>query len=380
MAGTSTRGAQCALQGRRAARWSTTLKKNLALVVAATAVASTISCADAPRSAPAARHAATAIVRIRPGTGLLRPAPGVMEPAGDYERFKRTQAELVKTDVVLRAALVSDFSRQLPSVKRQTDPVTWLRDSLSITFPNDAELMCIALSGDDPEELPLLVNAVVVAYLREVVDAERSARVERLSQLDKAYTQTEAELRDTMNVFRVLASGLGTGDEEPRARRRHILLANHMEKQREVARFREEAHRIEIERDVQRRMLARIEAAPPDDAKIEEETAEPRAALPAAAVRRDLPAKEEETARLDARIARLAEMIRQLEAELGAEEDVMQRYDLEPIDMTLLRMGIEQQGKTLAEIGAEMERLRVELRAPPCATLVQPASAAAARK
>ncbi len=88
------------------------------------------------------------------------------------------------------------------------NPVDWLQRNLSVSFPGHAEVMQVSLSGDDPKEVTILVNAVVDTYLNEIVSAERAEKRSRLSDLEKACAEKETQIRATRR------------DQEPCGKRR----------------------------------------------------------------------------------------------------------------------------------------------------------------
>jgi len=80
----------------------------------------------------------------------------------EFEIYKNTQRQLVKSPVVLTAALADSAVNRLPSLQRE-GPVAWLAEELEVSFPGDAEIMLIGMSGHDPKESVAIVNAVVSA-------------------------------------------------------------------------------------------------------------------------------------------------------------------------------------------------------------------------
>lgn len=107
--------------------------------------------------------------------------------AADLDKFnlyKRSQQVLVTSDVVILAALRMNDVSQLPMLQSHGDrKVRWLSQQLQVDFPNDADIMRIGMSGENFEEMVRLVDAIVDAYLREVVDAERANQLRRRDQL-----------------------------------------------------------------------------------------------------------------------------------------------------------------------------------------------------
>ena len=56
--------------------------------------------------------------------------------------------------------------------------------------------MTVSLATPDPKEAATLVNAVVAAYMRQVVDVERNELLLRRNELDKICADKENELRN----------------------------------------------------------------------------------------------------------------------------------------------------------------------------------------
>jgi hypothetical protein len=68
----------------------------------------------------------------------------------------------------------------LITVAEKPNPLEWLTDEIQVDFSMGPEILSIALSGDKPEELVVLVNAVMKAYLDEFANEEVNKRRERL--------------------------------------------------------------------------------------------------------------------------------------------------------------------------------------------------------
>jgi polysaccharide biosynthesis transport protein len=100
---------------------------------------------------------------------------------------RQTQVALIKSRLVLAAALRPPEINRLDTVQRlvdrQEDPVEWLEKSLEVNFPDGPEIIRIALSGDDGEDVRKLVDAVKDSYLRDVVNRSVLDRHERLRRL-----------------------------------------------------------------------------------------------------------------------------------------------------------------------------------------------------
>ena len=162
----------------------------------------------------APKYRATALLRVQSKQTRILFKTADEETQPDFERYRRTQAQLLKSRFVLIAALRGSEIAKLPSIRNEPDPLAWLARHLRVDFPDNAEVIEVSLAGDEPKELAVLVNAVVDAYMAEVVDVEQVERRQRLSDLDMIYAEKEIEFRNKRTDLAVLARDLGTGDPE----------------------------------------------------------------------------------------------------------------------------------------------------------------------
>jgi polysaccharide biosynthesis transport protein len=135
----------------------------------------------------------------------------------EYELFKNTQMQYVGSNFVLAAALHkpedSPISR-LPILKSQKDPVQWLMKKLSVSFPLKGEVMKVEITTSNAKEANEIVAAVVDAYKSEVVDNEMNKRRDRVSELERLYTDKDQEVRNRRNDLKLLAEQLGAAETE----------------------------------------------------------------------------------------------------------------------------------------------------------------------
>ena len=142
-----------------------------------------------------------------------------------FEIYKNTQQQYLKSRFVLNAALRNKPEIASASIFRGApDEVDWLGRNLSVEYPGNSELMNVSLQGENAEEASALVNAVVNAYMTEVVSKEQGLRAERLSQLDRLYADTENEWRSKRSQMKVLAERLGSGERDAIALQQQIAL------------------------------------------------------------------------------------------------------------------------------------------------------------
>lgn len=157
-------------------------------------------------------YTSRAMLRISARQASLLNSDG--QRGNDFEVYKLTHRQLMRGPFVINAALRDPEVAKLKEIREEVDPVAWLQSKLSVSFPDNAEIMEVRLSGEDPDSLATIVNAVVQAYMDEVVDAEANSRRTRLASLERAYSETENDLRSKRSELRRLADTLGTGDTD----------------------------------------------------------------------------------------------------------------------------------------------------------------------
>ncbi|MFN7843906.1 MAG: hypothetical protein ACK5N9_19485 [Pirellula sp.] len=162
------------------------------------------------------KHAATAFLRIDSNDTPLafQTADRVANGIVAFKVYKNTQKQLVTSPLVLNTALADEKVSTLSSIKTSPDPMQSLINGIKVTFPDDSEVMAVELASQSISDSKIIVDAIVNAYLNEVVLAERNERVKRLENLEKAFSETEGKTRAKHAELRQIADTLGTGDSQ----------------------------------------------------------------------------------------------------------------------------------------------------------------------
>ena len=161
----------------------------------------------------------------------------------EFENFKSTQVQLIQNRFVLSTALKKPEDNpifRLEILKEQVDPIAWLSKNISVSFPGKSELMQISIGTYNPREAALIVTAVLEAYMSEVVDSEKDQRRQRISELDRLYTDKDQEVRNKRNELKQLAEQLGTAETENLSLKQKLTLE-------ELASYRQELVRSQFE-------------------------------------------------------------------------------------------------------------------------------------
>jgi RNA polymerase sigma factor (sigma-70 family) len=287
-------------------------------------------------------YALLLIEEREPRVLLERSAPNT---GSDAATFRRTQIVLLKSRLVLQAALRKEEVKDLEILKQQKNSLAWLEKSLSAVFLDDSNVLRISIREGSAQERAALANAVAYAYMEETADREAKIKRERLKQLDEVRSQQENILRDKRQVLQALAVKTG---QQARSMK-------HQFDSEDLAQFRAELHRVRVAKiRAQARLNYLQRAASGDEAK---------------AARTKL---EEE-------IAVLAEQEKLLRGEIGplaeAAESLARRETAEAVDLTAWREQVQATEQIAQRIAGEVETLRVELAAEPRIRLLQKAEA-----
>jgi RNA polymerase sigma factor (sigma-70 family) len=128
----------------------------------------------------------------------LQAQKGGDTPPGDAEfaQFRGTQAALLRSRLVLNAALRNKEVSALAVVREQANPVAWLEKQLRIDFPEQGEVIRVGMDGSRSEQLAVVVNGVVDAYIQGIPAALARPQNERIRKMEEMRVEYEKKLRD----------------------------------------------------------------------------------------------------------------------------------------------------------------------------------------
>jgi polysaccharide biosynthesis transport protein len=133
----------------------------------------------------------------------------------EFSVFKRTQVDLIKSNVVMLGTFREKEINQLSMVREHSDdPVAWLSYELMIDYPNDAEILRVAMRGTKPTEVTKIVNKVVATYLKEIVQHEKEMRNNERTALERTQNAKNRELQAEMEALHKQEQLLGVSTSE----------------------------------------------------------------------------------------------------------------------------------------------------------------------
>ncbi len=343
-----------------------------------------------------------------------------------FDIYKSTQRQYLTSRYVLIAALRDAELADLSTLHEEPDPVGWLARNVRVNFPGDAEIMHVSLRGDDPAEAAALVNAVIDAYLTEIVDVEQGRRRERLNDLEQIHSEKESELRTKRSQLKQLAEQLGSSDRDALNLRAQLAMQQFAafrgelsKVQMQLMRMRgelqtrenalERAEQLELSEESLDRALAadmlgthlqrdlddvierqaRLQDSPfpseedqrhfeRQENRLREQLETRRDELRENRMRRTINAKRLEVQQLRQEMALVTEQEEQLMAEVVRAREHAESFGGSSIDIEMLRSEIELVEGTLRTVAQEREKLLIALRNRPRINLIHRATPPAA--
>jgi polysaccharide biosynthesis transport protein len=166
----------------------------------------------------------------------------------EFQVYQKTQLTVVKNRTVLNAALNDPKVSKLSSVRDQVDPVLWLEKQIQADF--QGEVFRISMSGEKPEDLAILVNAVKDAYMKNVVDQEFKDRFARRDELQKIYDEYEKKLEQKRGELKKLTQKVGSKDKQTIQYAQQLSLESLQTVRREMIQIQSELRRVKAELEI----------------------------------------------------------------------------------------------------------------------------------
>ncbi len=109
---------------------------------------------------------------------------------------------------------ISDLNMIRELIRQQERPVEWLSEHLQAQFLTGTEVLQISLDGQDPAELAQVVNAVTNTYIEEVANGDQKRRIQRRELLKRLSKEKFDLLKNRREALRQLAKRAGSDDRE----------------------------------------------------------------------------------------------------------------------------------------------------------------------
>jgi capsular exopolysaccharide synthesis family protein len=120
---------------------------------------------------------------------------------------KRSESSTARHDVETQSTAAnsrvgaSPKVRQLSIFRDQDEPVDWLERELKVDYTMGPEILSISLSGDNPDDLKIVVNAIREVYMEENEAYDQKTREKKMGSLTSlfdAYASRVQQYRDLL--------------------------------------------------------------------------------------------------------------------------------------------------------------------------------------
>lgn len=196
-----------------------------------------------------------------------RPSLGLeaQENRSDFPTFMKTQAARIKSRDVLMRTLDQDPVRNLRTVRSHPDTLsvlTWLEENLKVEYADGSELMTVSLIGEDAGELKVLVQNLTQAYLSIYEGQDKSRRRERVKKMEALFREAKDRLGEKVAAREAIARGHGAKDTAAMVHLQQAILGH-------LTRVQEQHFQIAYELEKKNLQLAALEASRKNLDKIE---------------------------------------------------------------------------------------------------------------
>lgn len=196
---------------------------------------------------------------IDPGDTFIHGSRETREYNEPLNVYKQTKIRLATYSYVLTAALRDENVANCPTIRAQKHPEDWLAENLKVSSPA-TQFIRISLNGQRPADLAMIVNAVVDAFKREVIDVSRQERRLKLEELQDELRKQEVELDRKIQLLRQQREEIEVADQKQAELRYETLSGFSLEFMKQLGRIEWEILQTEVE-------LERLRAQPSSQAK-----------------------------------------------------------------------------------------------------------------
>jgi hypothetical protein len=288
-------------------------------------------------------YTATAILRVNTGNNGI--AFNIPEGQKNMEVYQRSQIELVKSRLVLNAALREEEVRKLAVVREQPEPIEWLERQVQAEFTSP-DSMQIRITGKDPQAVKVLVDAVRDAYIRESAPAEQKEKLVRLTKLEKLFTEFANWLRERRRAENRFNEEMLAGDPQAADRWQEFLLR--------------EQSAMQVQRLILQRELMEARLVESLRKKAEELEAEKQPQGEAGVWEQRRTALKKKLAEAEEYFAQLEQLDALLKKRLDVKDENLRQFGPDAQDLKILNDEIDLLANIVKKLAREKESQRME--------------------
>src|SRR4051812_23091673 len=152
----------------------------------------------------------------------------LQSPATDqsYDILRKTQVAFIKQKYVLASALRDPGISSLAIFAGVADPEAWLQEHLDVQYPQNGEILSIQLRGraSQASDLKVVVDAVAIAYKKEVLAAERQRSQGERDLLNQNLQDLNKDIKRKYEDYIEIARNMGKPSGESNGTQQQVNL------------------------------------------------------------------------------------------------------------------------------------------------------------
>jgi succinoglycan biosynthesis transport protein ExoP len=150
-------------------------------------------------------YTAITSIFLIPSKPPLIPGVGSSPPdSRDRENFQQSHAYMIKNGNVLPTVLKRDDIRGLSMIHGLVDPVGSVAAHMKAGFVGGSDICNISLSGENPEEIAMIVNAVRELYVDQVVNGTLRGEADHSQKIENITEQLQEDIRKQSREIRLM--------------------------------------------------------------------------------------------------------------------------------------------------------------------------------
>jgi polysaccharide biosynthesis transport protein len=169
---------------------------------------------------PTGKHQGKALVRLRQKTSELG------KSQEDFDAFRRDQMVILRTRDLITRTLAEPSIASLETVKTSDDPVRWMEEGLIVKDVSPTTL-AVTLTGDNPDDLKLILDMLVKKYIDDATSYDRRTRDDQMRKLEALAEKLKGEIQSKERAIQLMIeannSAGGDGAQAKQARMQQEL-------------------------------------------------------------------------------------------------------------------------------------------------------------
>jgi capsular exopolysaccharide synthesis family protein len=211
----------------------------------------------------------TAFAQVRIASYVPKLTPGKENEQSAFGVYIRSQAALIRSRPVVQAALRKDEVKRLALENIYPEPASYIEEELKVEFQEASEFLTLTLPNAESHIAVTVLKAIVASYLDYIEYTEKQGRIQAVTELQKVYDESNANLKTKKANLKRLAADLGTVDKDTLNRQRDEILSKIRELRSERHPLRQELLRSQGTLESQEAQLKAMEDYKIDDADVD---------------------------------------------------------------------------------------------------------------